>query len=276
MTENIEVPGFTIKSASDDSNNHMRMLLWGMAGCGKTTLAATAPGKKLWLLFDQGGTQSIAHRDDIFVLDLSGERATIVDKFKDDNPFQLEKVLKDHPEIETVVIDSVTSLAVLATEKAIRKVNEQSGKTVADIENPTLAGYGMRNNLVLRAMIAIMRLCRRMERHFIVIAHEDTPEKDDKGVVKFITVALGGKMTNQIGLQLSELWWMSDTGTERRIAVRNCRQRQPMKTRMFITDAKSQPEFVWRYDANKLEGAGINDWYKQWSEAGYSKIPLPS
>ena len=82
-------------------------------------------------------------------------------------------------------------------------------------------------------------------------------------------------MTNQIGLQLSELWWMSDTGSERRIAVRNCRQRQPMKTRMFLSDGDSQPEFVWRYDANKLEGEGINDWYNKWKEAGFVKIPLP-
>ena len=48
----------------------LTMLLWGKPACGKTVFAATAPGKKLWLLFDPNGTASIRKRDDILVVDL--------------------------------------------------------------------------------------------------------------------------------------------------------------------------------------------------------------
>ena len=37
----------------------MSMILWGDAGCGKTTLAATAPGRKLFIALDPDGDMSI-------------------------------------------------------------------------------------------------------------------------------------------------------------------------------------------------------------------------
>ena len=36
------------------------MMLWGSAGCGKTTFANTAPGKRLYINFDPDGTSSLA------------------------------------------------------------------------------------------------------------------------------------------------------------------------------------------------------------------------
>ena len=46
----------------------MSLLLWGASGTGKTTLACTAPGKKLLILFDPDGDASIAERDDVDVV----------------------------------------------------------------------------------------------------------------------------------------------------------------------------------------------------------------
>ena len=42
----------------------MSMILWGDAGCGKTTLAATAPGRKLFIALDPDGDMSIRHMPD--------------------------------------------------------------------------------------------------------------------------------------------------------------------------------------------------------------------
>lgn len=250
-----------------DADKRISMVLWGNAGAGKTTLAATAPGKKLWILFDPEGAQVLANRDDVFVLDLSGEKNSITGRFMDDDPMGIEKMLKEHPEIETVVFDSVTSYAVLCTENAVSEVKS------ATMENPGLKGFGHRNARVLRAVTAVMRLTKRQGRHFILIGHEDTPEKREDGSIIHITMALGGKMTNQIGLTLSEIWHLSDTGKERRIAIRPCRNRQPMKSRMFRLDKEA--EFVWKFNADTLEGEGIADWFRRYEENNGVKIDLP-
>lgn len=245
----------------------LSMLLWGLAGCGKSTLAATAPGKKLWILFDRDGLQSLTHRDDVLVLDLSGETHFITQSLKDDNPFGLEKILNEHPEIETVVFDSVSSYSILCAENAVMNVRS------ATVENLGIKGYGHRTALTLRALTALSRLTSRLKRNFICIAHEATPDKNEDGSINFITVALSGNTTNQVSAGISEVWWMSDTGKERRIAVRPVRQRIPMKTRMFAAGAVS--EFVWKFDADTWKGEGIADWFQRWKDADGQKIPLP-
>ncbi len=244
------------------------MLLWGNAGCGKTTLAATAPGTKLWLLFDPDGASSLIGRPDVLVLDLSGESHFIVEKMKDDNPFGLERILKENPQIETVVFDSATAFATLATENAVAHVKS------ATIENPGLKGYGHRNAVVLRAFTSVNRLTKRLGKHFICISHEDTADKNEDGSINFVTLALGGKMVNQIGASISEVWWMADTGKERRLAVRPIRSRTPMKTRLFDLMSGSG-EFVWRFNATTWEGDGIGTWFQQWKANEGRKIALP-
>src|SRR3954464_7474680 len=90
----------------------LSMLIWGDSGSGKTTLAATAPGKKLILLFDPGGDLSLAGRKDVLVLNLTNDTPLrIMSQFKSADPYNLSKVLNDHPEIETVMVDSVTALS---------------------------------------------------------------------------------------------------------------------------------------------------------------------
>lgn len=247
-------------------DQRIAMVLWGPAGCGKTTLAATAPGKKLFIMFDSDGEKSLHGRDDVLVLDLSGQKHLITDRFMDDNPMGLEKMLMDHPEIETVVFDSATTYALLCTENAVAAVKS------ATMENPGLKGYGHRNIRVLRAITAMLRLTKRLNRHFIVIAHEDTPDKNDDGVVLQITLTLSDKTTNQLGVALSEIWHLQDTGKEWRIAIRPCRSWKPMKSRMF--DVTGEPEFKWRYNANTNEGEGIADWFQQWKAKG-DKISPP-
>ena len=268
MTE-IKLGTFTL-TTPDESDKLISMLLWGPAGAGKTTLASTAPGKKLWLLFDPGGVSVLSNRSDVLVADMSGEKHSIVERFKDDNPFLLEKVLKENPDIETVVFDSVTTFVVLATENAIAR--NSGGKNPSTVEQPQLRGFGHRNAVTLRAMVSLMRLCKRMMRHFIVIAHEASPERDKDGNVMFITIALGGSMPNSLGPHLSEVWYMNDYNKKRKIAVRPVRLQKPMKTTMFNADAQ---EFEWKYNADTLTGEGIADWFNRWAENGGNKISAP-
>lgn len=250
----------------NDIDKRIALLLWGPAGCGKTTLAATAPGVKLWLLFDPDGALSLQGREDCMVLDLSGETQQITQQFKSDDPMGIGKMLTEHPEILTVVFDSATAYKELCTENAVVQTKS------ATLENPGLKGYGHRNALLLRALTSLMRLTKKLQRHFIIITHEDTPDKNEDGTINFITMALGGKMSNQIGLQLSEIWHMTDTGKEHKIALRPVRWHKPMKTRMF--DATTTPEFTWRYNPNNWSGDGIETWFKAWEAKG-GKIAVP-
>lgn len=244
------------------------MLLWGENGCGKTTLAATAPGTKLWIQFDHDGVLSLVGREDVVVLDLSAEKHYIVEKFRDDNPFGLEKMLLDHPEIETVVVDSMTSYAYLALQNAVSKSSNSS------IEVPGMHGYGYRNSVALRFATVLMSLTTRLKRHIIFITHEGTPNKTSDGAISSVSLALSEGVAAQLGLRLNEVWHLEDTGTQRRIAVRPCRMRKPMKTRMW--DASASSEFVWNYDANTWSGDGIETWFKQWKDNGGRKLAIPT
>jgi len=250
------------------ANRDLRILLWGKSGSGKTTLAATAPGRKLFLNFDPQGYLSVANRDDVLVADLSGERAALMDRLKEDNFMGVESVI-DKSGCDTVVVDSLTSVSGLALENAVG-----SGKYKgASIETPTLGGYGHRNAQTLAFTKSILRSVAKKGKHLVLITHEDSPDRDPStGAILSITMMLGGALPEVVGLRLSEIWNVTDIGTARRIAIRPCRSRVPMKTRMFRTDG--QPEFNWKYDPITNEGEGISTWYQQWIDTN-QRVPVP-
>jgi hypothetical protein len=267
MSDAIVAGGLTIQAPSVNEAP-LNILLWGDSGSGKTTLAATAPGKKLYVLFDAGGALSLTDRDDIAVLDLTTEPAIrVMAMFRGADPYDLGKILQAHPEFETIVLDSCTALAYLALQEAVTRAG---GKI--SLEQPGMNGYTWRNATILRIISALMQLCARYKRHFIAITHEDAPTRTAEGDVSSITMALSDSVANQVGLRLNEVWHVSDNGKERVIAVRPCRMRRPMKTRLFDATA---PEFVWHYDPNTQSGEGIADWYHAWQERAGKKQPLP-
>ena len=96
---------------------------------------------------------------------------------------------------------------------------------------------------------------------------------DDDGVVLHITLMLGGQLPEQAPVDMSEVWAVSDTGRQRRIAIRPVRNRKPCKTRMFTTTGS--PEFDWKFDPEKWEGHMISTWWEEWLKGGKEKLPLP-
>lgn len=262
----ITLGGVEVKSTVDAPQN-FSMLLWGQAKSGKTTLASTAPGKKLWINFDPDGTASLTGRDDIMVADYANEKHhVIIPKLLNEDPINLGVFLKDNPDIETVVIDSVTLLAALVQAQAVK------AKNLAP-EEPGMRGYGVKNNWLNIILRNLIRVVKEQGRNVILIAHESAPDRDDKGTVVAIGLALSESIAVGLSALPSEVWHVSDDGGKRRIAVRPCRQRSPMGTRMFI--ATGDPEFYWKYDATTRKGEGIADWFNKWREKG-DKIPIPS
>lgn len=274
----MEIEGIIVKSLAEEEQR-FSLLLWGLTGCGKTTLAASAPGNKLLINFDPDGPSSLGARNDIVLIDLSAERYSIVDKFKlDDDPilplgdktYRLSKIIQEL-EISTVIVDSVSAFSTFAVEKGI------SVTKGATIERPSPGAYGARNALTLRMMSAVLRLTKRMNVNVIFITHEDdSGVRDKEGNLLHITMLLGGKLSGQVGLQISEVWFMSDDGRQRKIAVRPCRTRKPMKTRMF--DAREKVEFVLKYDPyTEVYGVhSLSSFVKEWEDNGRSKIQIPS
>ena len=248
---------------------HMRlaMLLWGDAGCGKTTLAATMPGHKLFVQFDPDGALSLAGRDDVSVLDLSAENpVTVMTQFRTPDPYGLGDYLRKHAEVETVVWDSMTTLAYMALREAVTR-NQRSS-----LEQPGMHGYTWRNSMMLRIATAAMQVTGALDRNVCFTTHENAPDRDDEGRVLSITLALSEGTANQLGLRLNEVSHVRDDGNKRIIAVRPCRMRKPMKTRLFNA---TQPEFEWRYDPNTRKGDTISGWFTTWKDGKGNKLPLP-
>jgi hypothetical protein len=190
-------------------------------------------------------------------------------QFNAADPYGIGKLLAARPDYETVVVDSMTSFAYIALQNAI----QHAGGARISIERPGIQGYTYRNASVLRATNTIMRLCMEHKRHLILTTHEGSADRNDEGVIVSVTMALSEGTANAVGLRFNEVWHMSDTGTERRIAVRPCRLRKPMKTRLFNAD---KPEFVWHYNPDTQIGEGIADWYHAWQEGKGKKLPLPT
>ena len=189
-------------------------------------------------------------------------------QFRMPDPYGLSKLLASRPDYETVVIDSMTALAYAALQEAVTR----AGGAKISMEQPGMQGYGFRNASLLRVTVAVMRLCAEHKRHLILITHEGNADRNDNGVIQSVTMALSDSVANQVGLRFNEVWHLSDTGTERRIAIRPCRLRKPMKTRLFVSD---KPEFVWRYNPDTQVGDGIADWYRAWQQSGGRKLLLP-
>ncbi len=278
MSEDEEKPTIKLGAVSisfpDEAPKRISLVIWGRAGSFKTTLASTAPGKKLWINFDPDGPYSLTGRNavhnDISVLDFSGEHESIVTKFKKEIPIEITSKWQ---EFDTIVVDSLTTFGEIALKHGVTVAQGSAKGRLSTLEDPGYAGYGNKYTWMNLMVANFLRETKRAGKHIIFICHEDRMEKDKEGNPLYISILLGSSLVEQIPLNLSEVWHVEDTGKERRIQVRNCRMFKPMKSRMFMTD--KEPEFNWKYDANKWKGEGISDWLEMWKAASGKKIPLP-
>jgi hypothetical protein len=252
------------------------MLLWGKSGCGKTVLASTAPGDLLWINFDPDGVASLKRSNSIMAVDMANIGHDKVPTFKsgDTVEAQLRTLLTQHSTLATVVIDSVTSFAQLALTHAVLSGKANGGQFKASMETPGMAGYGIRNRLVLDAINMFLRVTGALGRNVVFICHEDTPKTDKEGNITSITVLLGGSLPEEVPLKISEVWHLLDSDGRRVIGIRPYAQRGPMRTRMFRHEGRVT-NFPFHYDQQTGGGDGISTWFTQWQASGFDKIAVP-
>lgn len=272
MNEEISPPlmlgGIPVTRPTTDGMR-LAMMIWGPLGCGKTTLAATAPGDKLYFMFDDGGAQSLSGREDIRLMDMSSSNPEVImAEFRKSDPFTIGAFLKANENFQTLVVDSVTTLAHMALLEAVAKNRSST------VEQPGMHGYTWRNASILRMCTSLMQATKRLGRNIVFVTHEDRPDRDSEGRIISIPLALSEGTANHIGLRIGEVWWMSDRDNKRRIAIRPTQQRKTVKTRIF--NASGDAEFEWHYDPATQVGEGIADWWERWQANGGKNIPLPS
>jgi hypothetical protein len=193
-------------------------------------------------------------------------------EFNTTDPFGIMAFIESHPDIETIVIDSITTLAFLALQYAVTKAGGNS-----NIDVPGINGYGVRNNVMRRVVQVIMQIASKLNKHLIIITHEAGPDMDTSGNVTGITMSLSASLANDVSLRFNEVWYMKDTGKERLIYTRPFGVWKPMKSRLFQSNTTpgADVKFTWHYDADNLQGDGIAEWFAQWQQNGGKKIPLP-
>ena len=259
---------FTIRPVGEGTPR-LTMILWGEAGTGKTSLAATAPGKKLLVLFDPDGDNSIKHIPDVLVMDYSKATKANMPAMHKSDPFDIMKTIEEH-KIDTVIIDSISRISQLALYYA---VSTMPSTYKATDDNPTMAGYGKRNRLVENFMVDLLRLTSATHTNVIFITHEGAAERNTEGTVLSVGMLLGGQLPNLLAKEISEVWHIGDQNGKRRIAIRPERLRSPMKSRMF--DLETQTGFTWQYSPSKNAGHTIASFWQQWIDGKYNKVKVP-
>lgn len=258
-TLNIKIGGVDATPVGN-IQKRISLMLWGAPGVGKTMLAATAPGKKLWLLFDPNGADSLEfspEKDNCTVVDLSKQSHSITLQGCMENPFGIEQYLKNDT-FDTVVFDSATVYLDLCLKQAVSTTKN------ATVDVPTQAGYSRRNSLMKQTLNNLIKLTNKYNKHIIIIGHEDNGQMDDLGNLIKQSVMIGGSSNTAVCITLSEIWYMSQLAGKRKIHFAPFGVKTPIKTRMIDTN---KTKFVeWNYDLEN-GGVGIKDWFEMWKNS---------
>jgi hypothetical protein len=256
----------------EDVRRRSTGILWGPAKAGKTTLLASLPGRKLLVNIDPDGHEPIAYREDFSLLDISsydhGEIVRIGEK-------KVPTLIKETENIDSVIIDSLSSYGWAALNHAINTGVGKGGGFTPSIEAPGLSAYGARTNYIIAMVRNALKATAARGQHCWFTAHMDTPEKDKAGNFLYQSMNLSDNGVNQTSLSISEIWFMERDSKKTTIAVQPCRGRKPMGSRIF--DQRGDVEFELKYDINEpdTQPHSMSTFWRMYLHGGRKKLPLP-
>ena len=260
-------------TSSTERRTRTSGVIWGRAKCGKTTFLTSLPGKKLFVMLDPDGDQSIPDRDDIFIIKLYEQPDDVILRYLRD---KLPAIIRKNEQgFDSVILDSLSTLGQIALNEAIRNDVGGSKQFKPSIDAPGLAAYGSRTNNTVDIVNRLLRATGSVGAHCWFTSHEDEAKTDDKGNMLGITMTLSGKAINGIGLNVSEIWYMSVHDKKWRIMIAPGRGREPMGSRMF--DVTKEIEFQLKFDpeAGLDQPHSIATWYQNWIDQGRTKLEVP-
>ncbi|MBP1638949.1 MAG: hypothetical protein H6Q17_532 [Bacteroidetes bacterium] len=175
-----------------DVQTKLKMLVYGQAGAGKTTLALSAP-KPLLLDFDGG-----VHR-----VNYGHQTETVQIKRWED----CEDVFKeDLSAFESLVIDTGGKMLDFMADYIIRK-NSKMGKLNGAL---TLQGFGERKGMFRQFCKQVML----MDKHLIFVAHRDTQKNDES--IRYVPL-FGGSSYDDLVTDLDLVGYLETVGRKRTI-----------------------------------------------------------
>jgi len=171
-----------LKSTRDAASDQgLKLLVHGPTGAGKTSLAATMPGKQI-ILSAEAGLLPLRHLD-IAVIEVKS-----IDDVREAYQFIASK---DGEQFESVTLDSVTEIAevVLAAEKQTTKDPRQA--------------YGE----LITQMTSLLRAFRDLPRRHVYMSCQQTRDKDEQsGAMLYGPSMPGAKLAQSLPYLFDEVF----------------------------------------------------------------------
>jgi phage nucleotide-binding protein len=191
------------KTTKNFKSDRLSILIYGQSGTGKTTVAATLPGKIL-IINAENGLLSVSSGKDIAVYDITvdGEGKELGREWRFEKLLHLlQKILPTMTEkFDWLVFDSLTEISQCLVEGLKKKYPDRKD---------SLPMWGEYNEL----MVAFIKQLRDYRPFNILLLALDSTDKDDTGK-RFIGVDINGKVSSRVPALLDEVFYLKDFETQ--------------------------------------------------------------
>ena len=186
---------------AQDMNPYLNVLLIGPAGCGKTTLAATAPKPVILHSFDPRGTTGIRNVPDVLIdTRFESERQDQPSAYRKwEEEFKRMHLMGVFEEIGTYVIDSFTFWCEAALNEAAGRVRVSSGKK----------GHGLAHYKIMKNMISYaFRNMALLPCHTVLTGHMQLVREELTSRTQAELYGQGQQVKIEVPVIASETWFI--------------------------------------------------------------------